>query len=206
MYIIIKNKRSNIKTFTKIENDIYFSSCDTCEAICCDGKHGSIYAQILIDEFEKVSKYFPILFIYGDLNYLKPVILLSDGRNHCPYINNFKCTIYNQRPEVCKTYPLSANIDNFIYVDSSCPAVTNSGINLYVNKKISPNFDSFIFEDYQDKYIKTHFEMEKFNKKENFKYLFSIKGVRFYKFSNSSTNDYINIHLSSLKHLQNYKL
>lgn len=183
---------------------MYFSSCENCEAKCCDGKHGSVFSQIILEDFEKVYKNFPILFIFGDLGYLKPVILLSNGKSHCPYIENFKCTIYDERPNVCKNYPLSPNLDNQIYYDLNCPAICEDGFPLVKNNKINSSFDSSILYDYQDKYIKTHLEFEKFNNMNNFELTITINGNKFYKYIGTETSFYLEMHFKSLQNLKNY--
>ena len=99
------------------------------------------------------------------MGYLKAIILLSDGKSLCPYIENFKCTIYENRPTVCKAYPLSTNIDNIVYYDLNCPGISEMGTNIVKNGKISPSFDSYIFDDYQTRYINTHKKLEEFKPK-----------------------------------------
>ena len=181
-----------------------FSSCDNCQARCCDGKEGSVYAQIILSDFEKTYKYFPILFLFGELGYLKPVILLSDGKNHCPYIENYKCIIYENRPTICKVYPLSANLDNLVYFDNLCPAITDIGMPMVENNQINKNFHSEILDDYQDKYIKTHEMFAPFNKKEDFEEVTIINNEKFYKYIGKQKNHYLELHLKSLINLKNY--
>ncbi len=196
----------NIKSFLKVDKDIFFSSCETCEARCCDGRKGSIYCQIILEDFESVYKIFPILFTFGDLGFLKATILLSDGKSFCPYINNFKCTIYENRPTVCKAYPLSTNIDNVIYYDTNCPGISEYGSDVVKNGKISPSFDSYIFDDYQTRYINTHRKLEDFNKFEDFELVTKINNNKFYKYIGNEMNPYISMHLDSLINLKNYNL
>ncbi len=185
-----------MKNFVRLENrNIKFGDCKNCSAHCCSGIFGSIFSQILKEEFEYVYENFPILFIFGSLDFVKPVILLSNGFDFCPHLKDFKCTIYQNRPKVCKTYPLSPNIDNFIYIDNSCPEL-NKADNIL-------NFEDDIFEDYQTKYINTHFEFEKF-KKEDFKEVLSIKEIIFYKFIGKEKSKYLDFHKLSLKNLINY--
>ena len=45
-----------------------------------------LFSQILKEEFEEVYKNFPILFIFGSLGFIKPVILLSNGFDSCSYL------------------------------------------------------------------------------------------------------------------------
>lgn len=185
-----------MKNFVKLENyDTYFGSCENCEAHCCKGSYGTIFSQILKEEFETIYKHFPILFIFGSLNFVKPVILLSNGFDDCIYLKNNICTIYENRPKVCKTYPLSPNIDDFIYIDSSCPQIKKGENKL--------NLDDEIFKNYSQKYIDTHFEFEKLSKN-NFEALFSIKGVRFYKYIGEKSSSFLKYHKLSLKNLEKF--
>ncbi len=164
-----------MKEFVLTKNlNFTFGNCENCDAMCCNGIHGTVYSQIILEEFEKVYKNFPILFIFGELGFVKPVILLTNGNNYCPYLKNNKCTIYDKRPTVCKTYPLSPNLDNEIYIDLQCPEVNKGSDFIITKNKITSNFSNDIFNNYQDKYINTHFEFENL-KKENFEKLFEIK-------------------------------
>ena len=194
-----------MKNFKQINNNTYsFSSCDTCEAMCCDGRKGSLFAQIILDDFQEVYKNFPIVFIYGELGFIKPVIILSNGKDFCPHNKNLKCTIYENRPSICKTYPLSPHLDNQIYIDDSCPAIRDKeGSIIIKNSKLLDSSKSYIFDNYQDKYINTHFEFEKISRKENFEEIITLEGVTFYKYKNSSENKYLQMHQKSLIHLDN---
>lgn len=185
---------------------MYFTSCEGCEARCCDGKEGSVYSQIILCDFEKIYKNFAILFTFGELGFLKPVVLLSNGKDHCIYIKDHRCTIYEQRPSICQVYPLSANLDNQVYYDMNCPAISDVGIPLVENEKITVSFDSEILNDYQDKYIQTHEEFVPFNKKENFELVTTINHESFYKYVGNSDNPYMRMHLDSLINLKKYNL
>lgn len=192
-----------MKTFIPTnDKTFYFSSCKNCEAQCCNGKHGTLFAQIILDDFEKIYKNFPILFIKGELGYLKPVILLTNGNSHCKYVKDFKCTIYEKRPSICQVYPLSVNIDNNYYIDCNCPAVGTKGELIAKHKDINPSFHNEILDNYQDKYIKTHLEFEKLNKEEHLIEAVTIKNITFYKFKSSFNNKYIQLHLESLENLK----
>jgi Fe-S-cluster containining protein len=195
-----------MKQFTPIKNNSYtFSNCNSCEARCCDGKLGSVFSQVILSDFEENYKNFPILFTFGDLGYLKPVIILSNGVDFCKYIENHKCTIYDKRPSICRAYPLSINIDNQVYIDTFCPAINDKKEDFKLitkSSKVQKDFDNKIFYEYQDKYIKTFYEFESFNKKEDFTLAITLKGMNFFKYNKSSTNKYMKMHLESLKHLE----
>jgi Fe-S-cluster containining protein len=193
-----------LKTFIDTTDKSFtFSSCEGCPAKCCDGREGTIFSQLILEDFEVVSKNFPILFTFGEMGYLKAVILFSDGTNFCPYIKDHKCTIYDERPSICRVYPLSPNIDNKVYIDDSCPAIGNNLENKIVDLgKITTTYQYKTLENYQDKYINTHIELEKINNKNDFELVFSINNVTFYKYIGSERNEYINYHISSL--IKNY--
>lgn len=187
------------------ENRYSFSNCEICPAKCCNGNEGTVFAQIILEDFEIVHKSFPILFLFGELGYLKPVILLTNGKNYCKYLKDFKCTIYEQRPSICRVYPLSANIDDNVYIDELCPAVNDEKHEnriIIENTKISKDFDYSTLHNYQDKYINTHIEMEKFNQKENFSVAITINGINFFKCNQLFKNKYMQMHQNSLIHLQ----
>jgi Fe-S-cluster containining protein len=194
-----------MKNFTPIDsNSNYgFSNCDSCEANCCDGAKGSIYAQILLEDFDKVYKNFPILFIKGDLSFIKPVILLSDGVNHCRYIQNYRCSIYDDRPSICRAYPLSPNLDNSTYIDQNCPAINEYGNNIVANGSVTNSFLTPILQNYQEKYIQTHLEIDQYNSDQNLEHILSITDTEFFKINIDVENKYIKMHQESLKNLSN---
>lgn len=194
-----------MKTFIPTsDKTFYFSNCNSCDAKCCNGKHGTLFAQIILNDFEKIYKNFPIVFIKGELGYLKPVVLLTNGENHCRYVKEFKCSIYENRPSICQVYPLSINIDDNYYIDCNCPAVEEEGQIIIKNREINSNFYNDILDNYKDKYIQTHFEFDNFNKEENLELAININNITFYKFNNHLENPYIKLHLDSLKNLDDY--
>lgn len=189
-----------MKNFTLLDNFSQlnnFGDCNNCQAKCCSGIFGTIFSQILADEFESIYKNFPILFIFGDLNFIKPVVLLTNGFDFCPYLKDFKCQIYSNRPNVCKNYPLSPNLDNKIYIDLSCPQL-NKGKN-------SIKVDEENFLNYQEKYIKTHFEFEKL-KTEDFEKVTTIRNIDFFKYIGDEESKYLTLHKLSLKNLKNLSI
>lgn len=185
------------KTFT-------FSSCELCEAECCNGLKHTLMSEIVLDEFENVSNNFPILFILGDKGYLKPVILLSNGKGFCKYIKDFKCTIYDKRPLICRTYPLSMDILNKINIDLSCPALNKGGINILENGKVHKGFDAPILDDYQQKYLDTHFYFHELNDKDNIEHAITIREIPFFRFKKGHGKKYVDMHIDSLKNLDSY--
>ena len=189
-----------MKTFLDTTDKSFsFSSCEGCPARCCDGREGTVFSQLILEDFEIVSKNFPILFTFGEMGYLKAVILFSDGTSFCPYIKDHKCTIYDERPSICRVYPLSPNIDNKIYIDDSCPAVENNNYNKIIDfGKITKPFEYPTLTSYQDKYIETHLQLEQINDKNNFEQVISVNNITFYKYIGTERNQYINYHIDSL--------
>lgn len=197
----------NMKTFIETTDKTFaFSSCDACPARCCDGREGSIFSQLLLSDFRQVAKNFPILFTFGEMGYLKANVLLSDGNNFCPYIVENKCTIYDERPAVCRNYPLSANINNKIYIDDSCPAVFSNldeqvGIKIVDDDRITKEFNSESLINYQDKFLDTHLHLAQFNDKINFEKVVTIKNMEFYQFVGTTEDKYMQIHIDSMKNI-----
>jgi Fe-S-cluster containining protein len=189
-----------LKTFLDTENKSFaFSSCEGCPARCCDGREGTVFSQLILDDFEAVSKNFPILFTFGDLGYLKAVILFSDGKSFCPYIKDHKCTIYDERPSICRVYPLSPNVDDKVYIDDSCPAVSvNNGEKIVDTGEVTKNFSYPTLNNYQDKYLETHLELEKINDIKDFEIVANINNIAFYKYIGNIHSKYISHHISSL--------
>ena len=193
-----------MKTFIDTENKSFtFSSCEGCPARCCDGREGSVYSELLLEEFERVSQNFPILFTFGELGFLKANVLLSNGKDFCPYITNHKCTIYEQRPQVCRNYPLSPHLDNHIYIDDSCPAIASeNGIPIVREGSVEEPFYNDSLDNYQDKFINTYNHLKEFNSGSNFEIVVTINGIEFYKFIGVSEDKFMKLHIKSLNNLQ----
>lgn len=178
-----------------------FSSCDTCGAACCDGSKNILFSQMLLKDFESVAPYFPILFTIGSSGRIRPVVLLTNGKDFCRYIENFKCSIYDNRPSICRVYPLSGYIDNEIYIDGSCPAVSSSDEKSVDNTKILKDFDTEILDLYGDKYLDTIHQFESYTKRENIELVMVVNEVKFLKFNQTFGNKYLELHHKSLEHL-----
>jgi len=192
-----------LKTFIDTTNKSFsFSSCEGCPARCCDGREGSVYSELLLEEFERVSRNFPILFTFGELGFLKANVLLSNGKDFCPYIVEHKCSIYEDRPQVCRNYPLSPHLDNHIYIDDSCPAIASlEGIDIVIKGTIQNPFYNSSLDNYQDKFINTYNHLKEFNMVSNFQKVVTINGIDFFKFIGTSEDKFIKLHIQSLKNL-----
>jgi len=193
-----------MKTFIDTTDKSFtFSSCEGCSARCCDGREGSVYSELLLEEFERVSKNFPILFTFGELGFLKANVLLSNGKDFCPYIVEHKCTIYNDRPQVCRNYPLSPHLDNHIYIDDSCPAITSeNGIDIVKEGIVEIPFYNDSLENYQDKFINTYNHLKEFNVASDFQKVVTINGIEFFKFIGRSEDKFIKLHIQSMSNLK----
>ena len=187
-----------MKYFVPTSNKNYtFSSCDSCEAKCCNGSFGTLFSQIILEDFRNFEL-FPILFVFGNLDFAKPVIILTNGTDFCRYLKNMKCSVYEKRPQVCKNYPMSPNLDEEIYIDLSCPSVKENGDSNFIKNFNNNNY----FKNYKELYINTYFEFEKY-KKEDFKKLFTLRDIDFYAYLIDDENSYIKMHQKSLVHLEN---
>ena len=67
-----------MKNFVKLEDkNIKFGDCNNCFAHCCSGIFGSIFSQILKEEFEDVYKNFPIYALISIVvGYLLSIVLI----------------------------------------------------------------------------------------------------------------------------------
>jgi len=194
-----------MKTYVNTKIKTYkFSSCDICDAKCCSGSNGTIFNQVILDDFFELHNNFPIVFLLGDLGFLKPVVLFTNGKDYCKYLENNRCIIYENRPSVCKIYPLSPHLTNDAYIDLSCPAVGDEGEFIVKEGVVQDGFKDEILKDYKDKYINMHLYFEKFNKKENLEFFTKINEHSFYKFKEDLGDEYLKIHLSSLKNFDSY--
>ena len=187
-----------MKYFVPTSNKNYsFSSCDSCEAKCCNGSYGTLFSQIILEDFTNFEN-FPILFTFGNLDFAKPVIMLTNGTNFCRYLKAMKCSIYDKRPQVCKNYPLSPNLDEEVYIDLSCPSVKETEEK---SDFIKINKQNDYFKNYKELYLNTYFEFEKY-KKEDFQKLFTLRDIDFYGYLKDDENQFIKMHQKSLVHLK----
>ena len=192
-----------MKNFVDISSSSFsFSSCEACPSHCCDGREGTVLSEILLEDFSSISKNFPIVFTFGSLGYLKANILFSNGKDFCPYVNEYKCSIYENRPEICRLYPLSRSIEDKIYIDINCQAVNSGAGEKIVDKgKVSQAFDKDSLYEYHSKFNETFLYLSKYNDKENFERITTVSGISIYRIKEHFDDKYLKLHIKSLDNL-----
>ena len=171
---------------------IKFKYCQECDE-CCKNK---LLAPLVLEDFEKVYEYFPI--VIAKLDTLRIVMLLSNEK--CPYLKNSKCSIYDKRPPACKIYPYSPWYGE-ILLDISCPGIGIKGEKIPLNKEEflkSPFYDER-FENISEK-LKNSFLWLKAHK---LKFLTTYKGIKLYTLKNGK-DKFFKMHQKSLTHLHYY--
>ena len=183
------------KDIKGLEKELYFSSCENCTA-CCDGSRFSL-APLIIDDFEDVYEYFPILFGYIDGN-LKALIIMQDNQK-CAYLENGKCSIYEARPPACKMYPLSPLYEK-IYIDSECKAINDECCSTITqNGFFSSSFYHKRVENFVDKLENTNKFLDSI--KDDLDFRLSVSGIELFKYSGDMQDKYIDLHKKSLAKL-----
>jgi len=64
---------------------------------------------------------------------------MSGKEKRCPYLENEKCSIYENSPPTCRLYPLSPYYDD-ILINTSCKAVGLVGDTISENGKCTDEF------------------------------------------------------------------
>ncbi len=174
---------------------IKFNGCDGCTE-CCKSK---LMAPLILEDFEKVYKYFPILI--AKLDTYKPVMLLSN-KTSCPYLKEDKCSIYENRPPACKIYPYSPWYDS-ILLDLSCKGIGIEGFPLPTSKEdfVKSNFYEERFENITDKLENTL----KWTKTLKLEHYAKIQNINLYKIKPANKDKYFHMYENSLIHLKKYK-
>ena len=171
---------------------IKFKGCEGCTE-CCKKP----MAPLILDDFEKVYKYFPILI--AKLDVLKPVMLLSNDIS-CPYLKNNLCSIYENRPPACKIYPYSPWYDK-ILLDLSCKGVGIEG------KTLPTTYDEFINSQfYENRFFNISEKLEhtlKWLQNEELIPFITYINIQLFKLK-PNNNPYNILHQKSLINLDNY--
>ena len=132
---------------------------------CRDGKGGFSLSPMILDDFKSVYKRFMILFGIFD-NKFKIVMVLNDGINLCQYSQDNRCQIYQERPPICRLYPLSPYYDE-VFIDTSCIAVNSDvkTIDIVKDGKIHQDFYNDRIHNFKDKLLETEQFIQKLIKK-----------------------------------------
>jgi Fe-S-cluster containining protein len=88
----------------KEDTSLSFVGCENCQARCCRLLRG----KVSLDELHDVAQLFPVVFLRKKKRKIVMRFLMSlDQKIYCPYLdsNSRKCTIYEERPRTCRTYP-----------------------------------------------------------------------------------------------------
>lgn len=191
---------TKVDTFINIKHeDFYFNGCNSCEGQCCNGSNGIALSPLILDDFEEVYKNFTIIFGW----YKKKVsvyMILNDGKGHCKYYINGKCSIYDSRAPACKLYPISPYFEH-VLIDTACPSVNKEfGSKIVVDKNIEGSFYHKRLENFKEKREETQEFLESIKDINNFKFHTHIDGLALLRFNKPSDNKYIKMHLESLSH------
>jgi len=171
---------------------IRFNECKECSE-CCKKP----MTPLVLDDFEKVYEYFPILI--AKLDIFKPVMLLSNEIS-CPYLKEDWCSIYENRPPACKIYPYSPWYDK-ILLDLSCKGIGTKG------KIIPTDYNEFKNSTFFEKrFINITEKLQntlKWLEKEELTDFGEYKNIKLYKLK-PNDNHYNLLHQKSLQNLKNY--
>lgn len=184
--------------------DFYFNGCASCDKRCCDGRAGYALTPLIVDDFAEVYKHFPILF--GSVNdVFRPLMLLNDGNSRCSYLDeNGQCMIYEERPPSCRLYPVSPFFDE-VFIDSNCPSVSGEMMGEPIVKagKVVEKFYHERLENFTEKLEKTSAFMKELVKNEgDFEPVGEVSGVILFRYTGGVENEYVQMHKSSLLHLE----
>jgi len=153
---------------------LYFKGCGDCFK-CCGEKF--FLAPLILEDFDKVRPYFEIRAVKFDE--IIPVMILVEGEV-CKYLEDGKCTIYDNRPPACRIYPFSPYFDN-ITIDLSCDGIGCEGEKLPSNK--NQFFKSAFFEERMKNFKSKREKTIEFMKEQTLIFDKEIKGIKLYKFN-----------------------
>ncbi len=183
--------------------DWYFNGCSTCQGFCCDGAYGFSLAPLILEDFEAVYRYFPIVFSFLE-DTLGVFVLLNDGKNQCRYFENKRCSIYDHRPPACRLYPVSPYFEHLL-VDTKCPSLSRTeGRLLCKNGVLESAFYTKRLENFVAKKKETRLFLERMNDRNDFEYIGKIADTSLYVSKHADQNRYLKMHAESLKFLTSY--
>lgn len=192
----------NIGSFINIKKyDLHFNGCSTCLGMCCNGAKGFAASPLILEDFEEVYKNFPIVFSVSGEE-LGVYVLLNDGKGHCKYYIDQKCSIYEHRTPACKLYPVSPYFEH-ILVDTECPGVSleKRGKLLCQSGVLQSDFHTKRLENFVQKRDATRKFLKSLQKEEAFCYVGEVLGLPLFTYTHASENPYIKMHQASLAHL-----
>lgn len=134
----------------KKHRNFAFNGCSTCDAKCCGSN--IIYSSIF--DLKEASALFPIFF-YVSQGKISPVYFFYYGEareEKCPYLNGSLCSVYENRPYACRSYPFSFERGKPCF-DDGCPQVgelAEGGVPLFSPQQtLNPYFVSdFVGEEF----------------------------------------------------------
>jgi Fe-S-cluster containining protein len=191
----------NINTFINIDqHDFYFKGCSSCDGDCCNGAKGFALSPLILEDFEDVYKNFAIVFATIDKQ-LRAFVVLNDGKTHCRYYKENRCSIYEDRTPACRLYPVSPYFEH-ILVDTECPSINlDFGTRVSNDAKLEDAFYTNRLDDFSTK-LKNSFSFYKsINDIANFEKVGNILGMDILKYTKQNNNRYIQMHKQSLHHL-----
>lgn len=189
----------NINSFISVkDSNLHFDNCSSCDGKCCNGMNGFALSPLILEDIIDVYENFSIVFVIVD-NELKLFMILNDGNSYCKYYINNQCSIYDKRAPTCKLYPLSPFFDD-ILVDASCPSINAKvGQKMYDNNKINDNFYHHRLDNFNTKLNNTKEFLDSINKTDDLELFTTILNVPLFKYNKKSDNEFIQMHLDSLK-------
>ncbi|WP_041959356.1 YkgJ family cysteine cluster protein [Sulfurospirillum arsenophilum] len=192
----------SVGSFVNIKrHNLYFNGCSECEGHCCNGAKGFAASPLILEDFEEVYQNFPIVFSVNDEADLVVYVMLNDGKGHCKYYSDMKCSIYEHRAPACKLYPVSPYFEH-ILVDTACPSVNfDTGKVICKDSKLNQDFYTQRLENFVAKREATSAFLDSIKHEEYFSYIGEILGLPLFKYAYPSENRYIQMHQASLKHL-----
>jgi Fe-S-cluster containining protein len=178
--------------------NLHFSNCEGCTESCCSAPKVSL-APLILDDFEEVYKNFAIQF--GYINHeLKALFVINSGEGSCKYLEDNKCSIYDSRPPTCKMFPISPFYEEF-YINTSCQAVNvHNGEWLCSEGEFSDSFFHKRVENFVEKLDNTKDFL--FSIEDDLIPSIEVKGIQLYNYSGTIKNSYIDMHKSSILHLE----
>jgi len=182
------------------QHDFYFNGCSSCDGDCCNGAKGFALSPLILEDFEEVYKNFAIVFSIHN-NKINAFVVLNDGKSHCRYYIDNKCSIYEQRTPACKLYPISPYFEH-ILIDTECPSINNEfGSIISKGGKLNDDFFTQRLENFNEKVTKSFEFYDALDEKDSFEFIGSILDMPILKYIKPSQNRYIQMHLKSLEHL-----